>query len=1289
MLRILGESALSTFRAEKLQSRIDTLGIPCALVATRFEYFVDVETALTPVDQTKLHQLLGGEGPEPSSKSDFDLELVVVPRIGTLSPWSSKATDIAELCGLTVVKRLERGRSYRFRMSVKDDFEPFLPMLGELIHDRMTESVLLNIEDAESLFEAKPPKAGQRVAVLEQGRAALTDANLALGLALAEDEIDYLSDAFTELGRDPTDVELMMFAQANSEHCRHKIFRASWDIDGETRALSLMDMIQNTYEQTAGASVLSAYSDNASVIEGYTADRFFPDSETRAFGYHREPMPILMKVETHNHPTAIAPFPGAATGAGGEIRDEGAVGRGSRPKAGLTGFTVSNLQIPGAIEPWEKDYGRPKRIASPLAIMLEGPIGGAAFNNEFGRPNLAGYFRAFELSLDGQRWGYHKPIMIAGGLGNIRSEHVDKGRIEPGDALVVLGGPAMLIGLGGGAASSIASGAGDAELDFASVQRGNPEIEHRCQEVIDRCWQLGARNPIRFIHDVGAGGLSNALPELVKDGGCGGVFDLRSIPSAESQLSPLEIWCNEAQERYVLAIAPSELDQFLALCERERCPVAVVGEATARHHLEVRDPLLKDVPVDLPMSVLFGKPPRLHKSAISTSRKSPPRDVHLEILEATKRVLRHPTVGSKSFLITIGDRSVGGLVARDQLVGPWQVPVADVAVTSAGFNDQVGEAMAMGERTPLAVMDGPASGRMAVAEALTNLAAARIGRLSDIKLSANWMAASGHPGEDSSLYHTVEAVGMQMCPALGICIPVGKDSMSMQTRWQDDDQQRVVTAPVSLIVSAFAPVLDVTETLTPVLVDQPSRLLLIELGGQPRRMGGSILEQCSDQISDVVPDVLDFEGLSALWNVLQDEATRAHVYAMHDRSDGGLMATLIEMSIAGHCGFDLTIAESESPLAFLFNEEVGVVLQVAANELGVLQGRLAAAGLASVDLGQPRFDQKVCIRHNGGMILNWSRAEAAAQWSWVSYQLQKLRDNPECAEEAFAELCDDDDPGLSCHIPSRLSSQLQAPMVGRGIAPEVAILREQGVNSQSEMAAAFNEAGFKAIDVHMSDLLSGEVSLGRFKALAACGGFSYGDVLGAGSGWAKSILMNAQVSDQFAAFFESADTLSLGVCNGCQMLSQLKAIIPGADNWPEFLRNRSEQFEARFSMVEVMQSNSLLLENMDGAYLPIVVSHGEGRAALTESALMELNQSKQVAMRFVSNALHPTTLYPANPNGSLGGLTAVTSSDGRVTAMMPHPERSYRGSQWSYRPSEIDILSPWFQMFKNARRWLD
>ena len=1289
MLRILGDSALSAFRAEKLQNRIDALGIPCALVATRFQYFIDVETGFTPSEQTQLEQLLGGAPPSMTAQSDPDLELVVVPRIGTLSPWSSKATDIAGLCGLAGVKRLERGRSYCFSLKAEGDFEALLPALCELVHDRMTETVLRNAEDAESLFEAKPPKPGQRVSVLEHGRAALTNANSALGLALAEDEIDYLLDAFTELGRDPTDVELMMFAQANSEHCRHKIFRASWDIDGETRALSLMDMIQNTFEKTAGASVLSAYSDNASVIEGYSSDRFFPDPETRAFGYRRESTPILMKVETHNHPTAIAPFPGAATGAGGEIRDEGAVGRGSRPKAGLTGFTVSNLQIPGAIEPWESDYGRPDRIASPLSIMLEGPIGGAAFNNEFGRPNLAGYFRTFEQSLDGQRWGYHKPIMIAGGLGNIRSEHVDKGAIEPGDALVVLGGPAMLIGLGGGAASSIASGTGDAELDFASVQRGNPEIEHRCQEVIDRCWQLGDRNPIRFIHDVGAGGLSNALPELVKDGGCGGSFDLRSIPSAERQLSPLEIWCNEAQERYVLAIAPGELDGFLALCERERCPAAVVGEATAEHHLEVRDPLLNDLPVDLPMSILFGKPPRLHKSVVSAPRRSPVQSMHLEVLEAAKQVLRHPTVGSKSFLITIGDRSVGGLVARDQLVGPWQIPVADVAVTSAGFNDRVGEAMAMGERTPLAVIDGPASGRMAVAEALTNLAAARIGKLSDVKLSANWMAASGHPGEDASLYQTVEAVGMQMCPALGICIPVGKDSMSMQTRWQEGGAERAVTAPVSLIVSAFAPVLDVDETLTPVLVDQPSRLLLIELGGQPRRMGGSILEQCRSQISDAVPDVTDFEGLSALWRLLQDEALRAHVLAMHDRSDGGLMATLIEMSMAGHCGFDLEIPESETALPFLFNEEVGVVLQVADDALATWQARSASAGLACLDLGEPRFDQKVCMVHNGLVILDWSRAEAAAQWSWVSYQLQKLRDNPECAEEAFAELSDDDDPGLNCEIPSSLAEQLQAPMVGLNTRPEVAILREQGVNSQSEMAAAFNEAGFKAIDVHMSDLLSGEVSLARFKALAACGGFSYGDVLGAGSGWAKSILMNPRVSDQFAAFFANADTLSLGVCNGCQMLSQLKSIIPGAGSWPDFLRNRSEQFEARFSMVEVLQSNSLLLSDMDGAFLPIVVSHGEGRASMSESGLAALSASNQVAMRFVSNTHQPATRYPANPNGSLAGLTAVTSSDGRVTAMMPHPERSYRGSQWSYRPSEVGALSPWFQIFKNARLWLD
>ncbi len=1287
MLYIPGQRALSAFRTEKLQTKIQAAGLSCVLEESQYEYYLETSGKLTSEMQGRLNTLLDA-GTEPNPRLPR-LALFVVPRLGTLSPWRSKATEIANICGLTAVQHLERGIRYAFSVDgdttiSKADQET----LAALLFDPMTESVLTERSAAQQLFERIPPQAGRSIPLLEIGIGAIERANVDLGLALAVDEIDYLKTAFENLARNPTDVELMMFAQANSEHCRHKIFRADWTLDGAVRAHSLMDMIQNTYDESAGRGVLSAYSDNASVIEGSVSERFYPDPETGVFGYRLEQTPILMKVETHNHPTAIAPFPGAATGAGGEIRDEGAVGRGSKPKAGLIGFTVSNLRIPNARAPWETDFGLPARIASPLSIMLEGPIGGAAFNNEFGRPNLAGYFRSFEMTLAGERWGYHKPIMIAGGMGNIRPDHVDKGAIEPGDALVVLGGPAMLIGLGGGAASSIATGTGDEDLDFASVQRGNPEMEHRCQEVIDRCWQLGPANPIRFIHDVGAGGLSNALPELVKDGGCGGAFDLRAIPSAESKLSPLEIWCNEAQERYVLAIGPEQLERFLFLCARERCPAAVVGRAVKAAHLTVEDPLLEGQPVDLPMSVLFGKPPKLHKQATKIKRTAPRQPLTATLDEAVERVLTHPSVGSKSFLITIGDRSVGGLVARDQMVGPWQVPVSDVAVTAAGFKDSVGEAMALGERTPLAVFNGPASGRMAVAEALTNLSAARIGALSQVKLSANWMAASGHAGEDASLYETVEAVGMQMCPALGICIPVGKDSMSMQTKWRQNDEDKQVTSPVSLIISAFAPVTDIAQTLTPALSKRASRLILLELPGGHRRLGGAIIQQCFSQMDADVPDVTDFTSLKALWAVLQDPGLRATMLALHDRSDGGLFTTLVEMAFAGHCGLTLEVPKGELLLPFLFNEELGVVLQIEPESLSLWSETARARGLRMLDLGAPQPDHQIQIFQDSQPVACYARGALAQCWSTVSYQLQGLRDHPECVEEAFSALADDSDPGLSMTVPAGVTAALLAPMVHTGVKPKVAILREQGVNSQMEMAAAFTAAGFEAVDVHMSDLLYARQSLAGFQALAACGGFSYGDVLGAGSGWAKSILMNAGIADQFEAFFHRSDTLALGVCNGCQMLSQLTDLIPGAEHWPGFVRNRSEQFEARFSMVEVMPSHSVLLKDLEGAQLPIVVSHGEGRAALSDAAAQALAANQQIAMRFVGNDGVPTQRYPANPNGSPGGLTAVTSLDGRVTAMMPHPERSFRSAQWSWQPQGMGELSPWAMMFKAAATWL-
>lgn len=1290
MLQLSGDSALSQFRRQKLQQQIEAAGLPFQLKETRFDYFLDTSRPFTAQETAKAEDLLSASAFQ--APADSEVVLIVTPRLGTLSAWSTKASEIAMNCGLDAVKRIERGLRYVFEargVALTADGEAVGvsaedQALMRLVHDPMTESVLFDFKSVQALFEFQNAKPGQSIPLLELGMRAIESANQTLGLALAADEISYLTNAFINLERNPTEVELMMFAQANSEHCRHKIFRASWTLDGCEQAHSLMDMIQNTYARSQGRGVLSAYSDNASVIEGSVAERLMPAPTSDVYEYIQEPIPILMKVETHNHPTAIAPFPGAATGAGGEIRDEGAVGRGSRPKAGLTGFSVSNLQLPDSAEPWEQSIGKPHRIASSLGIMLDGPIGGAAFNNEFGRPNLAGYFRSFEMTVDGATWGYHKPIMIAGGMGNIRTSHIDKGVIHPGDALVVLGGPAMLIGLGGGAASSMASGAGDETLDFASVQRGNPEIEHRCQEVIDRCWQMGDHNPIRFIHDVGAGGLSNALPELVKDGGVGGTFDLRAIPSSEPQLTPLEIWCNEAQERYVLAIAPEKLTLFLSLCARERCPVAVVGRAERAPHLRLEDGLFDDVPVDLPMSVLFGKPPKMHISATSQKRSGQGQWKPPALAEAVRRVLGHPTVGSKSFLITIGDRSVGGLVARDQMVGPWQVPVADVAVTAAGFHATVGEAMAMGERTPLAVVNGPASGRMAVAEALTNIAAAVIGPIEGVKLSANWMAASGHPGEDASLFKTVEAVGMEMCPALGLCIPVGKDSMSMQTRWVDQDTEKTVTSPVSLIVSAFAAVTDIEGTLTPVLTAEPSRLLLLELANE-RRLGGSILQQCFEVFEPDVPDVTNYDALSALWRVVQDPVLRADVCAMHDRSDGGLLTTLAEMAFAGHCGIDITVPLSESVLPFLFNEEVGVILQIADAGLSRWIKALGEAGIVFSEVGIPRSDSVISIRQGDHELGQWARGMLYQRWSTVSHQMTLLRDDPECAREAFDSVLDDTDRGLTIRLPTHPLETQTTSFVARGLKPKVAILREQGVNSQMEMAAAFDQAGFEAVDVHMSDLLSGRHDLADFQLLAACGGFSYGDVLGAGTGWARSVLMNERVAAQFHRFFARQDTLTLGVCNGCQMLSQLQSLIPGAEAWPTFLRNRSEQFEARFSLVEVMPSESLMLKSLEGAVLPIVVSHGEGRAQLSADARTALAGGRQIAMRFVDHDHQPTERYPFNPNGSPEGLTAVTSEDGRALIMMPHPERSFRRYQWSWQPKGLSALTPWSKVFENAR----
>jgi phosphoribosylformylglycinamidine synthase len=1155
----------------------------------------------------------------------------------------------------------------------------------------MVEVALDSIEQVEGLFADIEPRALSTVPVIDEGRAALLTANASLGLALAEDEIDYLVDAFTELGRDPSDTELMMFAQANSEHCRHKIFNASWTIDGVDQPWSLFGMIKNTYQQ-GGENVLSAYADNAAVVSGHTAGRFYPEPASQTWSYHNESIALLMKVETHNHPTAIAPFAGAGTGSGGEIRDEGAVGRGSRPKAGLCGFTVSHLNLPQHPRPWELDYGKPDRIVTPLQIMTDGPLGAAAFNNEFGRPNLGGYFRTFEVATSEGVRGYHKPIMIAGGFGNIKVEHVDKPPFSAGAKLIVLGGPAMLIGLGGGAASSMASGASTEDLDFASVQRQNPEIQRRCQEVIDRCWERGSENPIAFIHDVGAGGLSNAFPELVKDGGCGGDFQIRSVPSDEKGMSPLEIWSNESQERYVMAVNPEDLPTFEAICRRERCPFAVVGEATDEQHLRLGDTLFDNNPVDLPLSLLFGKPPKMHRTA---SRVAPPADEFtgaVPIADALERVLTFPAVGSKSFLITIGDRSVTGTVARDQMVGPWQVPVADVAVTTASLDTHLGEAMSMGERTPVATLNGPASARLAVAEAITNLLAAPVKTLEDIKLSANWMCAAGYLGDDAVLYDTVKAVGLEFCPELGMTIPVGKDSMSMRTQWDEGGSSKSVTAPVSLIVSAFAPVGDARQTLTPELHrDESTTLLLIDLGGGKNRLGGSVLAQTFGEIGSDVPDIAASD-VKALFNAMNDLKAADAVLAYHDRSDGGALVTLLEMAFAGRCGLNVEIdcAPEQAP-ATLFTEEVGVVLQVTDERLDEVLGVLASHGLdaATSVIAKPRLDERIVVNTPTFELIDSRRGVLQQLWAQNSHAIQRERDNADCADQEFDQICEED-PGLSAELSFDINTDVAAPMIATGVRPRIAILREQGVNGQAEMAAAFHRAGFEAVDVHMSDLKAGRRHLSEFKGLAACGGFSYGDVLGAGEGWAKGVLFDSAMSDQFQAFFERSDSFALGVCNGCQMLSALAPLIPGTDHWPRFARNLSEQYEARLVRVRVEKSASVLLSDMAGSELPIVVAHGEGRAQFAaDDSLSNLETSNRVALRYLDNHGETASVFPANPNGSPNGITGICNADGRINIMMPHPERVFRSVQMSWAPSDWPEDSGWMRLFRNARVWVN
>ncbi|MCZ6888723.1 MAG: phosphoribosylformylglycinamidine synthase, partial [Gammaproteobacteria bacterium] len=1200
-------------------------------VYAEFVHFLACATDLTAQQQETVDGLLNygprNDLPQPVG----ELFCVVVPRPGTISPWSSKATDIFERCGLNAVQRVERG----VRWFV--DGEPS-PAIGELLHDRMTEALVFD-GNFGSVFEVHAPRPLTVVPLASEGVDSLRKANESLGLALSEDEIGYLAAQYDGLQRDPTDVELMMFAQANSEHCRHKIFNATWEIDGDTRSPTLFDMIRNTYRRINGAGVLSAYSDNAAVIEGGQADRFFPDPVSRTYISVHEPVHILMKVETHNHPTAIAPYPGAATGSGGEIRDEGAVGRGSKPKAGLAGFTTSHLNIPGDPQPWELATGRPERIVSAFDIMMEGPIGAAGFNNEYGRPALGGYFRTFEMNdgtTPGRVWGYHKPVMIAGGVGAIRTEHINAADVPVGAKLIVLGGPAMLIGLGGGAASSMASGESHSDLDFASVQRDNAEMQRRCQEVIDRCWALGEANPIRLIHDVGAGGLSNALPELVNDAGRGGVFRLRDVPNADVGMTPMEIWCNEAQERYVMAVGADDIEVFVAICTRERCPFAIVGEATADATLIVEDAEFDNRAVDLPLATLFGKPPKMSRSYVKRARPAAPLDLDGVTLEsAIERVLRFPCVASKKFLITIGDRSITGMVARDQMVGPWQVPVADVAVTLAGFETYAGEAMAMGERSPLAVINPAASARMAIGEALTNLAAAPIDDLGRVVLSANWMAAAGHDQEDQALHEAVSAAGLELCPALGIAVPVGKDSLSMRTQWRVDGEQRTVVSPVTLIVSAFAPVTDARRSLTPDIKRDDSVLILADPSRGRRRLGASSLAQCFAQLGDETPDVDDAALLKSLFESIQRLNQDGVLLAYHDRSDGGLFTTLIEMAFAGRVGFDMSL-ETDDPLAELFNEELGAVIEVRrANAQSVIEG-LQSAGLSARVVGEPTGSDIVVRNASGVEIYRSSRADLESLWAETSYRMQRLRDDASCAIEEFQSIRDASDAGMVASASFDPADDITAPYVNRA-KPRVAILREQGVNGQVEMAAAFHRAGFESVDVHMSDLFEGRADLADFNVLAACGGFSYGDVLGGGGGWAKSILFDARMRDAFEAFFQR-DTLTLGVCNGCQMMAQLKQLIPGAEAWPRFVRNRSEQFEGRAVLVGINNVDSPWLDGMSASRLPIAVAHGEGCAEF--DAADDAGRVK-LAMQYVDADGVATVRYPGNPNGSANGLAGV------------------------------------------------
>ena len=1306
-----GAPALSEFRVQKLLSQCEELALPVADIYAEFAHFAQLNEALAADEEIVLQQLLT-YGPTIEEHSPEGQFILVTPRPGTISPWSSKSTDIAHNCGLTKVERLERGLAYYITLNadtaLTSDQEA---KLISLLHDRMMESIFSDFDDAAKLFVSAEPGKLTAIDIENGGKNALVQANIELGLALAEDEVNYLFENFSKLGRNPHDIELYMFAQANSEHCRHKIFNADWTIDGEQQPKSLFKMIRNTHEVNPDF-VLSAYKDNAAVMVGNKGGRFFPNPETNVYGYHHEDIQVLMKVETHNHPTAISPYPGAATGSGGEIRDEGATGIGSKPKAGLVGFSVSNLRIPNFEQPWETDFGKPNRIVSALDIMMEGPLGGAAFNNEFGRPAILGYFRTYEEQVNSfngsEVRGYHKPIMLAGGLGNIRDEHVQKGDIVVGANLIALGGPAMNIGLGGGAASSMASGQSAENLDFASVQRENPEMERRCQEVIDKCWQLGDDNPILFIHDVGAGGLSNAFPELVSDGGRGGVFELRNVPNDERSMAPHEIWCNESQERYVLAVSDEQLALFTKICDRERAPFAVVGRATEEEHLTVTDEHFANdeelnTPIDLPLDVLLGKTPKIFKNVTSKTAAGDELPLaEITLADAADRILSLPTVAEKTFLITIGDRSVTGMVNRDQMVGPWQVPVADCGVTASALDSYHGEAMSLGERTPVALLNFGASARLAVGESLMNIAGTDIGDLNRIKLSANWMSPAGHPGEDAGLYEAVKAIGEELCPALGLTIPVGKDSMSMRTQWDENGEQKSVTSPMSLIITAFGVVEDIRKTVTPQLRTDlgDTRLVAIDLSKGKNRLGGSCLAQVYKQLGSETPDVDCPETLKGFFNAMQTLVREEKLIAYHDISDGGLFTTVCEMAFAGHTGVDVDLSKLPGDdVPVLFSEELGAVIQIRENDVDTIHTILAEHGVLDYcnDIGRLNNEDTIRFSRDGEIVLENSRTYYRTTWAQTTFKMQSLRDNPECAEQEHGVKFDTEDPGLQADLSFDINEDIVADLIAKDAAsssesasnPRVAILREQGVNSHVEMAAAFDRAGFVAIDVHMSDILSGRTDLANFNGLVACGGFSYGDVLGAGEGWAKSILFNKNAKAMFKAFFEREDTFSLGVCNGCQMMSNLKEIIPGSDAWPRFVQNKSERFEARFSLVEIQESPSVLFKGMAGSVMPIAVSHGEGRTEFSsDEAIDAANNSGTVSMRYINNYGDVTETYPANPNGSVDGITSLTTTDGRVTIMMPHPERVFRTVANSWHPDSWGEDSPWVRMFRNARKFI-